>query len=78
MCVNIGPKFSGSCAQRFQRSALNSTRRLLKLVTDFLEHNELEFALRSMQSAAEEQAVSFPPAAMRDLKRAAFLMRIDL
>lgn len=50
----------------------------IEAVTDFLDQNELELALRWMRSAAEEHKIKFSGIVARDLKRAAFLMRIDL
>ena len=47
-------------------------------VTDYIEHNELELALRTMQEATQEQCVSLPEEASQHLKQAAFLMKVDL
>jgi histone H3/H4 len=47
-------------------------------ITEYLDHNELELALRSIQIAANEQNISISPVALERIKRAASLMRIDL
>ena len=48
------------------------------VAVNYLENNELELALRSIRSAVEERNVTLPTAAAEKLKRAAFLMRVDL
>lgn len=48
------------------------------IVTEWLEHNELELALRAIQEGAKEHDVQLSPKAMQHLKQAAHLMRLDL
>jgi len=47
-------------------------------VTEWLENNELELALRAIQEGAEEHDVQVSSKAMHHLKQAAYLMRLDL
>jgi hypothetical protein len=44
------------------------------IVTEWLENNELELALRAIEEAAEEHGVLLPAKAVQHLQRAAHLM----
>lgn len=53
-------------------------QKVTDIVTEWLEHNELELALRAIQEGAEEHGVQLSTKAAQHLQHAAYLMRLDL